>query len=105
MKSSGVAAGAGSADADGSDDQNAPVEASTLPGAGGTGSALVPLLEHGGQYVIESTVVARYIAQHIGGRIFLPPVKIFKRIQHAVAVGIRACRARNKCWITAHFCL
>ena len=35
--------------------------------AGGTGSALVPLLEHGGQYVIESTVVARYIAQHVGG--------------------------------------
>ena len=35
--------------------------------AGGTGSALVPLLEHGGQYVIESSVVARYIAQHVGG--------------------------------------
>ena len=35
--------------------------------AGGTGSALVPLLEHGGQYVIESTVVARYIAEYVGG--------------------------------------
>ena len=33
----------------------------------GSGTALVPLLEHGGQYVIESTVVARYIAQHVGG--------------------------------------
>ena len=33
----------------------------------GSGTALVPLLEHGGQYVIESSVVARYIAQHVGG--------------------------------------
>ena len=28
---------------------------------------MVPLLEHGEQYVIESTVVARYIARHVGG--------------------------------------
>ena len=28
---------------------------------------MVPLLEHGGQYVIESTVVARYIAEYVGG--------------------------------------
>ena len=28
---------------------------------------MVPLLEHGQELVIESTVVARYIAQHIGG--------------------------------------
>lgn len=35
MKSSGVAAGAVSAGVDVSEDQNAPVEASTLPGAGG----------------------------------------------------------------------
>ena len=34
--------------------------------AGGTGSALVPLLEHGGQYVIEITVVARYIDRREG---------------------------------------
>ena len=33
----------------------------------GSGTALVPLLEHGGQYVIESTVVARYIAEYVGG--------------------------------------
>ena len=33
----------------------------------GSGTAMVPLLEHGGQYVIESTVVARYIARHVGG--------------------------------------
>ena len=39
MKSSGVAAGAGSAAVDGSEDQDAPVEASTLPGEGGAGSA------------------------------------------------------------------
>ena len=38
MKSSGVAAGADSVDVDGSEDQNAPVEASTLPGAGDAGS-------------------------------------------------------------------
>ena len=28
---------------------------------------MVPLLEHGQELVIESTVVARYIAQHVGG--------------------------------------
>ena len=34
---------------------------------GGSGTALVPLLEHGQELVIESTVVARYIARHVGG--------------------------------------
>ena len=33
----------------------------------GSGTALVPLLEHGQELVIESTVVARYIAQYVGG--------------------------------------
>ena len=33
----------------------------------GSGTAMVPLLEHGQELVIESTVVARYIAQHVGG--------------------------------------
>merc|ERR1711939_1275348 len=33
----------------------------------GSGTAMVPLLEHGQELVIESTVVARYIAEYVGG--------------------------------------
>ena len=35
--------------------------------SGGVGSGLVPLLEHGGDLVIESDVVAKYVAQEIDG--------------------------------------
>lgn len=36
--------------------------------SGGYGSGLVPLLEHGDNLVIESDVVAKYVAQNIDGR-------------------------------------
>jgi glutathione S-transferase len=48
---------------------------------------MVPLLEHGQELVIESTVVARYIARHVGGPELYPrTVEDVERIERFLSI-------------------